>query len=133
MVKLMNIIQKKKKNKINTFVKPNGKTTDPGEETLDALITAHFPNAVDKIRKQYTSENKFRKQEIEETNSDWINFTLTKEALASFEKKKSPGPDGIKPVLFEHLPDNFIRHLVFIYKSVIKLRYTPLLLSLIHI
>ena len=54
MVKLMNIIQKKKKNKINTFVKANGKTTDPGEETLNALITAHFPNAVDKIRKQYT-------------------------------------------------------------------------------
>ena len=47
--------------------------------------------------------------------------------MASFEKKKSPGPDGIKPVLFEHLPDNFIKHMVFIYKSVIKLRYTPLL------
>ena len=87
-------------------MKANGKTTDPGEETLNALITAHFPNAVDKIRKQYTSDNKYKKQEIDESNSDWINFTLTKEALASFEKKKSPGPDGIKPVLFEHLPDN---------------------------
>ena len=37
-------------------MKANGKMTDPDEETLNALITAHFPNAVDKIRKQYTSD-----------------------------------------------------------------------------
>ena len=56
-VKLMNIIQKKKQTNINTFTKDNGETTDPGEETLDALINAHFPNAVEKIRKKYNSSN----------------------------------------------------------------------------
>ena len=44
-VKLMNRIQKKKQTNINTFTKENGEPTDPGEETLDALINAHFPNA----------------------------------------------------------------------------------------
>ena len=67
------------------------------------------------------------KQNIEESNKKWINFSLTKEALLSFDNKKAAGPDEIKPVLFEYLPDNFIRHLVFIYKCEIKLRYTPLL------
>ena len=107
----MNIIHKKKRNKINTFKKPDGEMTDPGKETL---ISAHFPSAVNKIRQHYSSENKYGKQEIEDSNADWINFTLTIEALTSFKKKKSPGPDGLKAIIFEHLPDNFIRHLVFI-------------------
>ena len=46
-------------------------------------------------------------------NEDWITEELTKEALNLFQKKKSPGPDEIKPVIFEHLPLKFIRHLVF--------------------
>ena len=43
----------------------------------------------------------------------------------SIPKKKSPGPDEIKPVIFEHLPLKFITHLAFIYRSVILLKYTP--------
>ena len=56
------------------------------------------------------------------------NATLAKEALMSFGNKKAAGPDKIKPIVFDYLPDNFIRHLVFIFKCVIKLRYTPCLL-----
>ena len=33
---------------------------------------------------------------------DWIDVHKIKEALAGFEKKKSPGPDGVKPLVFEH-------------------------------
>ena len=47
--------------------------------------------------------------------------------MQCFEKKKSPGPDDIKPIIFEHLPTNVLNHLVFIYRSMILLRYTPLL------
>ena len=90
-------------------------------------VKVHFPNAIEKIKKNYTSQNKVNKQNIDESNKKWINFSLTKEALLSFDNKKAAGPDEIKPVLFEYLPDNFIRHLVFIYKCVIKLRHTPLL------
>ena len=57
-------------------------------------------------------------------NEDWITEELTKEALNLFQKKKSPGPDEIKQVIFEHLPLKFIRHLFF-YRSVIQLKYTP--------
>ena len=93
----MNIIQKKKQDNINTFTKETGETTDPGEETLDALIKAHFPNAVEKLRKSYNSGNKLTKLEIQETNKEWINYSLTKEALMSFGNKKAAGPDKINP------------------------------------
>ena len=56
-----------------------------------------------------------------------INLDWTREAMQCFEKKKSPGPDDIKPIIFEHLPANVLNHLVFIYRAVIMLRYTPLI------
>ena len=43
------------------------------------------------------------------------------------KRKKSPGPDDIKPIIFEHLPTNVIDHLVFLYKCTIMLRYTPII------
>ena len=125
MVKLNNIIQKKQRNIISTFKREDGSNADPGEETLNALITTHFPSATKQINKKYTSANSFSRNYIMSRNEDWISEELTKEALNLFQKKKSPGPDEIKPVIFEHLPLKFIRHLVFIYRSVILLKYTP--------
>ena len=51
---------------------------------------------------------------------------MIQEAMEIFQVKKSPGPDGLKPIIFEFFPKNVIEHLKFIYKSVI-LRYTPVL------
>ena len=48
-----------------------------------------------------------------------------REALAVFQSKKSPGPDGFKPVMFGHLPNNTVRALTLIYQAMLHLRYTP--------
>ena len=50
-VKLMKIIQQKKYNKVNTFTRSDGTTTDPGAETFTELVEVHFPNAIEKIKK----------------------------------------------------------------------------------
>ena len=62
---------------------------------------------------------------IENKYSDWISVDLIKLALDGFEVKKSPGPDEIKPILFQYLSDNVLKYLELIYKSCIYLRYTP--------
>ena len=100
MVKLTNIIQKKRRNKINTFIKDNGGSTNPGQETLDTLINTHFPQATEKIKKKYSSQNSFSRSYILSKNEDWISIDLIREAMAIFQSKKSPGPDGIKPIIF---------------------------------
>ena len=40
-------------------------------------------------------------------------------------KRKRAGPDGIKPLVFEHLPNKFLEVLETIYKSSTHLGYTP--------
>ena len=58
---------------------------------LTELVEVHFPNAIEKIKKSYTSQNKVNKQNIEESNKKWINLSLTKEALLPFDNKKAAG------------------------------------------
>ena len=57
----------------------------------------------------------------------WIDITKICTSLAGFNKKKLPGPDGFKPIIFEHLPPNGIEALLHIYKACIALAYTPAL------
>ena len=47
--------------------------------------------------------------------------------MESFNKKKSPGPDGLKPLVFSYFPPNLIEHLNTLYKASIALSFTPTL------
>ena len=131
MASLAKTLQKKERSKLHTLRKPDGSMTEPGKETLDLLFRTHFPASTPLRGVQYCSEQSarilFRTSYIQETNCHWINETLLDKAMKKFNKKKSPGPDGIKPIVFEHLPLNFKKQLVLIYKCCVHLRYTPLL------
>ena len=87
MVKLNNIIQKKQRNIISTFKKDDGSNTDPGEETLNALITTLFPSTTKQINKKYTSANSFSRNHIMSRNEDWISEELTKRGPESVPKE----------------------------------------------
>ena len=55
----------------------------------------------------------------------WINNDKIKHAFKGFENKKSPGPDGLKPIILKHLPDNIITTIRYIYNAAIALHSTP--------
>ena len=48
-----------------------------------------------------------------------------REALCGFKDKKSPGPDGLKPIIFRYIPDNIIHIIQLIYKATVALSCTP--------
>ena len=58
-------------------------------------------------------------------------LTKLKAALEGFQSKMSPGPDGLKPIIFKHLPPNVEEHLLAIYYKccIVLLKYTPKLLK----
>ena len=110
---------------INVLAKGDGTTTDPGQETIDLLTKTHFPAATDTKHVTYNNRRNCGVGEIKEKYKDWIDTKKIKTALTSFEKKKSPGPDGLKPLIFDHLPEVFLQVLEVVYKSSIHLGYTP--------
>ena len=54
-------------------------------------------------------------KDLRETKIDWISNDLIKLAMQGFQAKKSPGPDGLKPIVFQYLPEKYIGYLDFIY------------------
>ena len=67
----------------------------------------------------------YKRQEIHSAKYDWITDDLIVEAMSGFAAKKSPGPDGLKPIIFPHLPRNIIKYINFIYKGCVKFSFTP--------
>lgn len=48
-----------------------------------------------------------------------------KEVLQKFKGKKAAGPDGLKPIIFSHMPDKYFKLLETIYKTMIYSSFTP--------
>jgi ribonuclease HI len=56
---------------------------------------------------------------------DFITESKIREAFASFGPYKSPGPDGLYPVVLQNLPAPYITAIRDIYRVIISTGYTP--------
>ena len=99
------IVEGSTRRTLGTLEKPDGTITTPGTDTLEYLLTQHFPSATP-IKPTVYSNKKITRTEIMEYKPDWITPERVKKALLGFKSKKSPGTDGLKPVIFKHLPDD---------------------------
>ena len=88
------------------------------------MTKAHFPHQTPLMKTNYSSRIAER-EIIVDFPCDWITEDLTVLAMAGFQAKKSPGPDGLKPAIFPHLPKNIIYILNFIYKACVFFSFTP--------
>ena len=129
MAALAKTLQKKERSKLHTLRKADGTLTEPGQETLDLLFRTHFPASTPLRSVNHsqdpTTYSPSLSTSIKQKYCNWINEELLSKALKKFNKEKSPGPDGIKPVVFEHLTTNFKQFLVFIFQCCIHFHYTP--------
>lgn len=124
MNKLRKIIERNDRHILGQLRKDDGSITEPGEDTLRYLCSKQFPDATSITEPRY-SDKRIKSSLIMERNIPWINKELVIKAMNTFKAKKSPGPDGMKPLLFKHLLPNIIEILVFIYKAMIILNVTP--------
>ena len=111
--------------KLGTLETNQGAHTEVGEETFQELMSTHYPSHTQAKVTQYREENTITLVELIHKYNDWINTHRVTKALGGFQAEKSPGPDGIKPIIFSHFPTNFIDQLVLVYKACIALEYTP--------
>ena len=129
MASLAKTLQKKEKRKLYTLRKPDGTMTEPGKETLNLLFQTHFPASTPLKKVQYQSVRfaniQSKSSLIRDKYLDWINLHTLNKAMKKINKKKSPGPDGLKPIIFDHLPLNIKNLLLFIFQCCIHLHYTP--------
>ena len=110
--------------KVTSFRTDVGQT-EPGKETVDHLLNAHYPGIQPLKPTIYDRNKTVNTKELQENYKDWINMDRLKSVLKNFKAKKSPGPDGLKPVVLTQLPPNILKILILIYKACIHLHFTP--------
>ena len=124
MSKLSKIAQAKEQIKLNTFTKEDGTVTLPGNDTAAYILGHHFPTG-NPIQRIIYTHRKICSRVVCDSYDDWIDIDKIKKSLGHFQDKKSPGPDSLKPIIFQHLSLNVLSALMFIYKATIALAYTP--------
>ena len=63
--------------------------------------------------------------DIQNSFVTWISAGKIKAVLQKFKGKKAAGPDGLKPIIFGHMPDKYFDLLEIIYKAMIFTSFTP--------
>ena len=129
MAKLTTMLQRNTKHHLGLLKGQDGKVKPNPEQSLQLLLDVHFPNSV---RKDPTGED--------DQTSDFVNnispyqtledsdiFTNTKirKAITQFGPHKAPGPDGLKPIILQHLPDQIITRLSLVYQASLQMAYIP--------
>ena len=119
-----------------------------GIETNNILMDAHFPGStpLDDTLQSTASQadidktpNTCLRQETEDvsrhhyklvldknlTNLSFLDPNRVKEAFNDMRSLNAGGPDGMKSIVFQNLPYNFLIRISKIYKACIKLNHTP--------
>ena len=118
------IIERHLNIQMGTLEKPDGSITAPGIDTIQHLADTHFGQSSGLKQTRYTKDIIMRSS-VEEWNPDWMSVGKIAVAIHQFQNKKSPGPDGLRPIVLKNLPKNCLEHLLFIFKTCLLLSFTP--------
>ena len=110
--------------RMGTFEKPDGSLTDPGTDTLQHLLDTHCPTATPIKSTQYDKYKSIFKARVAAWTPSWLTLDKLLLAIKQFQNKKSPGPDGLRPIALKHLPTKCIKLILTLYKASILLAFT---------
>ena len=113
-------------NGIGLIKKNDGTLTISGHEVLNILMDTHFPES-------YQHEETKTERGAEISNNficnasflSYISYEKVKSAIKSFNGFKAAGPDGLKAIVLQKLPDFFLRRLTILFKAATALKYNP--------
>ena len=118
------IIESSTRHTLGTLEKTDGTITEPGTETLEYLLTQHFPSSTPVKPTDYNNRS-ITREEINAFQPDWVTPEKVREAFHGFQSKKSPGTDGLKPIILKHLPTDILNFITSLYKALLLLEFTP--------
>ena len=118
------LLKQKTAAKPSSLKKTDGTYTVTPEETLLELASTHFPSHKPISPCAY-NRARIPIAEIRNSFVTWISPNKIKEELRKFKSKKAAGPDGLKPIIFSHLPDKYFEVMDIIYKTMVYTSFTP--------
>ena len=106
-----------------TFLqRDDGSWTESSEEMNNILLSTHFPGC----RFSELNLDYFDFSPVNDDIGDIIDTEKIKWSISSFESFKSPGFDGIIPMMLKKTSNLIVPYLNNIYKGCLTFRYIPL-------
>ena len=119
--KLNKVLNSNPTHDVGLLRKGDGTMCTNSNETINVLLGEHFPRCEIGTDVPYSPKNK--KVHLKEYT--WISPLIVKKAIDEFGPHKAPGPDQIKPVVLQNLPEKGLTRLSVIFKACIQFEYTP--------
>ena len=118
--KLQKLMKQDNRTRLGTIKKLDGNYTNTPEETLEELLKVLFPDLeVEENREELHGTEHSNTNELLNIE-EMINTEALKTAIESFKPYKSPGPDGIYPVLLQKGLEELTPFLLSIYRESIN-------------
>jgi hypothetical protein len=93
-----------------------GIETSSTSEVARVLLDTHFPGSTEPNPnpkpKPSSQKTKFKVVDLEHKDFSFITKAKLIEAFSLFGPLKSAGPDDIKPIVLQHLPDKLLDNLI---------------------
>jgi hypothetical protein len=93
-----------------------GIETSSTSEVARVLLDTHFPGSTEPNPKPkpYSKKTKLKVVDLEHKDVSFITKAKLIEAFSLFGPLKSAGPDDIKPIVLQHLPDKLLDNLIIL-------------------
>jgi hypothetical protein len=106
--------------RLGLLTRPDGYVCQNTPDNLQTLLREYFPGS------REVSEPPLPKEShMEVVINPWITADRIREAISGFGPNKTPGPDGIKPLVLQHLSEKALDKLVKKINASMSLGYTP--------
>ena len=122
--RIQKVFRQGKGQTIGSLKKPNGEFTVTPEETLEILLDTHFPDH-GTVREDNVSIHSAMENMGKLNLDDVVNLESVRAAIGSFKPYKSPGNDGIFPILLQKGLNHIDKKLVKIYKESLRTGKIP--------
>ena len=117
--KLQSLMKNGKVNKVGTLRRKDGSCTATPKETLEELLNTLFPDDPEYNRDEINNIN-MNNDLTEEQIETMINETTVTEAMRNFKPYKSPGVDGIYPIMIQQGLAQLEPRITELYKESIR-------------
>ena len=120
--RLNQILQRRSNQTLGILRRPNQAMADSPEESINILLSEHFPESV------HTGDLPKPQTYIPTKNQEeypWLSEDKIRKAMGQFLPYKTPGADNIKPVTLQHLPPGCVTRLRMLFTASMELKYVP--------
>ena len=115
---LLKALQGKPSSNIGYLCKPDGDFTQSPTETVDLLMSTHFPGCME-------GSHDLSEPEAPDTCEEYFTPDKVREAIQTFGPNKAAGPDGLKPCILQALTEDAVGYLTDIFTKSLAAGYVP--------